>query len=255
MQCFFRYLSILFVSAVFPVCAKTIKETPVIKLTSLEWPPFTSATRFGGGMTTMVLEKALAAKGYHLEVEYLDWDAAVQNAVQQKSAGYFPEYYSKALNKRCVFSEAIGSSLVVLAHRAKEPLRWKSLDDLKSYKVGVVSGYVNEEQFDTAVTRGRIPSVESNSDIENLENLVNKKVDLAVIDRRVLGYWLRKSEKIKPYARDVGFHPAGLKEHGLYVCFTGPNAVKHAEVLNEGLKLIDPMGFGLGHDPMYKNMK
>ena len=224
-----------------------------IILTSLDWPPFTSSGIGGGGMTSIIVKQAFELEGYHLKIEFEPWETAVSRAMNDNSvAGYFPEYYSSDIEDRCVFSDAIGTSMVVFAHRAGESIQSASLADLKSTEVGVVSGYVNEENFDHAVANKKIPVLESVDDVGNIKNLLDHKVDLAVIDKRVLSYWMLHDTGLNGFRGQVSYNPGGLKLHGLYVCFTGPQAKEHADVLARGLKALDPMGFGLQNDPMYK---
>lgn len=224
-----------------------------IKLTSLEWPPYTSPNIAGYGSTSIIVKKALELEGYELKIEFEPWETAVSRAMDDNDVvGYFPEYYSSALDDRCVFSDAIGTSMVVFANRKGERFQSRTLDDLSKRTVGVVSGYVNEEQFDNAIAAGKIPVKESVDDVQNIKKLINGDVDLAVIDTRVMNYWMLKDESLNPFRSNVKYNPSGLKMHGLYVCFTGNNAQKYSDALAKGLKKLDPMGFGLENDPMYK---
>ena len=225
-----------------------------ITLTSLDWPPFTSPNIPGGGNTTIIVKKALELEGYELNIEFEPWETAVSRAMNDKDvAGYFPEYYSSALDDRCVFSDAIGSSMVVFANRKGERYPSRTLADWQQHTIGVVAGYVNEEKFDAAVAEGKVPVKESVDDVHNLMNLLDGRVDLAVIDTRVMNYWLMKNKALHAHMNEVRYNPGGLKMHGLYVCFTGDEAQEHAAALARGLKALDPMGFGLQNDPMYKH--
>ena len=246
----YSLVGFIFSFSAFSFAADATKD---IVLTSLDWPPFTSPSIGGGGMTSIIVKQAFEHEGYNLKIEFEPWETAVSRAMNDKSvSGYFPEYYSSDIEDRCVFSDAIGTSMVVFAHRNGETVKSASLADLKSTEVGVVSGYVNEENFDHAVAEKKIPVLESVDDVENVKNLLDHKVDLAVIDKRVLSYWMLHDDELKGHLQQVKYNPGGLKLHGLYVCFTGPEAKEHADVLARGLKALDPMGFGLQNDPMYK---
>ncbi|WP_428242632.1 substrate-binding periplasmic protein [Gynuella sp.] len=246
-QCLYSLLGVV----LFLSCYSSAKD---IVLTSLDWPPFTSPSIGGGGMTSIIVKQAFEREGYNLKIEFEPWETAVSRAMNDSEvAGYFPEYYSSDLEKRCVFSDAIGTSMVVFAHRAEEEKPSATLKDLASSKVGVVSGYVNEENFDHAVAQKKIPVLESVDDVQNIKNLLGHKVDLAVIDKRVLSYWVSNDKDLKPRKGEVKYNMGGLKLHGLYVCFTGADAEENAAVLARGLRALDPMGFGLQNDPMYKD--
>ena len=245
---------LLILISVTSVVLSTTSNAKEIVLTSLDWPPFSSPSIAGNGMTSIIVKEAFKHEGYDLKIEFEPWETAVSRAMEDDNvSGYFPEYYSSALDDRCVFSDAIGTSMVVFANRRGERFNSSTLQDLASRTVGVVAGYVNEEKFDAAVADGQIPVMESVDDVENIHHLIDGKVDLAVIDKRVMSYWMMNDNSLNSYQGQVKYNPSGLKLHGLYVCFTGAEAQEHADALARGLKALDPMGFGLENDPMYKN--
>ncbi|MAK90006.1 MAG: hypothetical protein CMI08_06165 [Oceanospirillaceae bacterium] len=247
-----KKIMFIVLSSVF-AAVQPVSATEQITLTSLDWPPFSSPAITGGGMTSLIVKQAFARVGYELNVEVEPWSTAVARAENtEEVAGYFPAYYSEERAKKCVFSDEIGTSLVGFAKRNGEEYH-TSLEALAEHVVGVVSGYANEENFDSAVSDGRIPVVKSGNDVENIHQLLDGRVDLAVVDKRVMNYLVSNDKTLNEYKGKVKFDPAGLKMHGLYVCFTGSRSGEYAQALARGLKSLDPMGFGLANDPMYRN--
>ena len=107
-----------------------------ITLTSLDWPPFSSPSITGGGMTGIIVKQAFAAEGYTLNVEFEPWTTAVARAENtDEVAGYFPAYYSEERADSCVFSDEIGTSMVGFAKRTGEEYK-TSLTALKEHRVG-----------------------------------------------------------------------------------------------------------------------
>jgi polar amino acid transport system substrate-binding protein len=247
----FLLISLILVSFIFvrPLFAEEVV------LSTGEWPPFSSASLFGGGSTTLMLKKAFESQEVKLSAKFMAWSEVTSQAENTKEIhGWYPAYFSEARSKACAWSNIIGTSLVGFAHLSGSRFSWKTLDDLKRYRVGVVAGYVNEREFDAQVASGGLQVLTSDTDVDNLMALVNKQVDAAVIDRRVMVHLLRKNPKLKPQKSLIKFDLAALKEHPLYVCFTGSERQKWAGILNAGLQATSISKFE-GGDPFMKRLK
>lgn len=76
------------------VAFSSLAKAETVYLTSLEWPPYSSAELPNQGASIAVAKAAFAAMGYQLEVEFYPWSRAVALATRDKKyAGYFPEYW------------------------------------------------------------------------------------------------------------------------------------------------------------------
>lgn len=218
-------------------------KADTIKLTSLEWPPYTSAAMKEQGASVAVAKAAFKAMGHDLVVEFYPWKRAVHLAKEGKFDGYFPEYYSESLKQDFVLSEPMGSGPLGFAELKSKPVTWSSLNDLKKYTVGVVSGYVNTTDFDKMVADKSIKASEASDDVKNLLKLSSGRTDLAVVDQNVMSYLLASDPKLKKQAGKLQFNSTLLEDKQLYVCFKkGPRGEKLAGILNEGLKKIDVKG-------------
>lgn len=240
-------------SCVLAMANPLLAET--VTLTTSEWAPYSSEKAFGGGSTSLIVKKAFESQNVKFKAEFLSWDQV--DAKAQSSAdiqGWYPAYFSKARSGICTFSDIIGTSLVGFAHLTGSGFTWKTLDDIKSYNVGVVSGYVNEREFDRKVASGDLRVSTFGSDTENLKGLLSKSVDLAVIDRRVMVHILRKHADLKTQRSLVKFNMHALQEHPLYVCFMGADRERWASILNEGLKATS-INRSQVEDPFMKRLK
>src|SRR3990167_6079785 len=94
-----RVVAIYLLSS-FGLVSPTVAAAEIIRLASLEWPPYTGAQLPDGGESTATLKAAFAAAGYQLEVDFLPWERALALAKAPNSgyAGYFPEYFSDAIS-------------------------------------------------------------------------------------------------------------------------------------------------------------
>ncbi len=221
------------------LASPALAEDKVVKLTSLDWPPYTSADLPEQGASALVAKKAFEAMGYKLVVEFYPWKRAVNLAENDAAyAGYFPEYYSKENEASFIFSDPMGDSPLGFAERASAPVKWETLNDLKDVRIGVVSGYVNTADFDAAVASGELTGDAASSDDKNIQKLAADRIGLAVIDQNVMDYLLRNQFPDKVGAIQFNAKPLEVKK--LYICFSkNAQGEKLAAIFNEGLKKID----------------
>lgn len=154
----------------------------VIHLATLEWPPYVGQTLKGKGLSSAIIVQVFKQMGYEVELSFRPW-ARVLSEVKlgHFDAGY-PSYYSKERESLFGLSKPfLHSPLRFLAHKEK-PIVYNSLKDLQHYRIGVVHGYLNTPALDGAEY---LRKIKSNSDKENLEKLIQGKLDLIVIDEYV----------------------------------------------------------------------
>jgi polar amino acid transport system substrate-binding protein len=212
-----------------------------IRLTSLEWPPYSGEALKQRGATTAVVRAALAAMGYKLEVQYYPWSRAVALVrMPSEFIGYFPEYSSPKIEQDFLLSAPIGSGPLGFAQLLEHPIQWKTLDDLQALRVGVVKDYVNAEEFDRRIADGRQPVDMARDDTQNLIKLASGRIPLAVIDQRVFEYLSRNEPSVAKIRHKLDFNLNLLDEKQLYICFRrSPEGERVRNIINAGLKKID----------------
>jgi len=213
----------------------------VIRLASLEWPPFAGAALPDQGAHAALVRAALAAAGDTLEVEFFPWQRAVDTGLHQAGyAGYFPEYYSEDLKSTCLFSAPAGSSPLGLVERVTAPVSWTTLADLKGKVIGTVEGYVNTESFDRAAAAGELTIESAKDDLTNLRKVGHGRIPLAVIDANVLAYTLAHEPSLAPLKGQLQFNARPLEAKQLYICFRKDGVGEAAKLaFDAGLAQVD----------------
>ncbi len=231
-------LAALLVMLVFPF-GPVMAADNVVKLTSLDWPPYTSPSLPEQGASALVAKKAFEAMGHQLVVEFYPWKRAVALGKDDPAyAGYFPEYYAKEIEADFIFSDAMGDSPLGFAEHADAPVTWSGLDDLKGIRIGTVSGYVNTASFDAAVASGALDADAAPSDDKNIQKLAAQRIRLAVIDQNVMNYLL--GNQFPEHKDKIRFNTKPLEIKKLHICFSKTEeGGKLAAIFNEGLKKID----------------
>lgn len=212
-----------------------------VKLTTLEWPPYTGADLSGMGASTEVVKAAFAAMDQELAVEVLPWKRAVKTGLEDPAyGGYYPEYFDATMaEETCHYSDPIGTGPLGLVENRTAPITWQSLDDLKGVTIGTVAGYLNTPEFDQRAKDGQLTVAPSPADIDNLRKVAAKRLDAAVIDRNVLAYLLATENSI-PEPAVLQFDEKVLADKELFICFQ-PNDHGRAlaEIFNQGLAKVD----------------
>ena len=103
--------------------------------------------------------------------------------------------------------------------RKDSAFTWSSHEDLTRYVIGVVRGYVNEDQLDHMIAAGEITAQLAEDDTQNILQVAAHRTDAIVIDRLVFDYLKSMSDAVAGVAGDLEFHDRLLIEHGLHVCF------------------------------------
>lgn len=233
-----KWVTIIVLALFLAPCA--VFGAEIIKLSSLEWPPYTGENLPEGGASLKVAKAAFAAMGYDLVVEFYPWQRAVDMAKQGQTAGYFPEYHSADIEKEFIFSSRMGDSPLGLIEPAGSKTAWSSLADLKSKTIGVVSGYVNTEEFDAMAASGSLATDQSPDDATLVRKVAAGRVDMAVMDRHVFDYLVNNDPELSSVKGAVSFNDKLLENKGLFVCFTRTQeGEKLAAIFNEGLTKID----------------
>ncbi|WP_158407309.1 substrate-binding periplasmic protein [Megalodesulfovibrio gigas] len=213
----------------------------VVRLVSLEWPPYVGEQLPGQGASAMVLRKALAAAGLELHIEFMPWARVLETVRADTSyLGYFPEYYTEAQEDLFLFSQPMGASVLAFAEQRARPVPWARLEQLAPYRVGVVQGYVNSREFDALVAANVLQTEPVVDDRTNLRKLASGRLRLAVIDVMVFNYLLALDPSLTPLAGTLRLQEQRLEEKTLHVCLRkGPAGEAVLRALNSALAGLD----------------
>lgn len=216
-------------------------QDKVVRLTSLDWPPFSGEALKDKGAAVAVARAAFAAMGYRLEVEFYPWNRAVALVKADGGPdGYFPEYDGAEVRQGFILSVPLGTSPLGFAERAAAPVAWTSVDDLTGKRIGVVDGYLNTEELDSRIANGRLQAETATSDLLNLKKLAAGRIDLAVIDRAVMNDLLRSVPDLKAEASKLRFNAKTLEDKALHIAFRkDARGEAMARLFAEGLTRID----------------
>lgn len=163
-----------------PPCAGS---APVLKFATDPWPPYSL------GQKGFPLESGYAfdiatevSKRIHCELkaDLLPWNrvlACMKNGTYDMT---FPIQSEPEREAFMIFTNVIIEGRVFLWHlknRTDNLSGWKTIDDLKPYTIGIVSGYTYRDKMDHAIKHGIIKTEKVSSAECNFKKLLGKRFD------------------------------------------------------------------------------
>jgi len=205
-------LPLLLFCALGPFAPPASAET--IRLASLDWPPYIGPELAEQGYAAAVVREAYRREGIEISLDFLPWQRVLASVASGEVHGYFPEYDSPRLQSSYLVSSPFPGGRLGFFSLFGRNIAWKNLRDLASYRIAVVRGYINTEEFDAA---HYLKKEFTSTDLSSIRMLAAGRVDLAVMDENVGRYLmasLRPSEQ-----RGLDFLKKTLGEKTLHVCF------------------------------------
>jgi polar amino acid transport system substrate-binding protein len=203
-----------------------------VQLVTLSWPPYTGKDLMSEGYAAELIRTAFERSGYQVQYYFMPWSRAVKTITSGYYDGLAPVYFTEKRKKEFSMTDSFPAGQLVLAKRKGEKIIYNRIEDLKPYKIAVVSGYANTKEFDEAKY---LQKSICNSDITGYRRLLFGTVDLWLVDKFVGQYIM--AHHLPERAKEIEFikKPIGIKN--LHVIFTKKksNHLKLANDFNKGL--------------------
>lgn len=236
------------------------RNDALYELVTLHWPPYVfindgKPTGYDVEVVTAAFDAVNSSKtiqpdlkiNIEIDISILPWKRAVLSAELGRYIGLFPEYYDKSRKAKFTFSKGYpGSRLYFFKLKSNDfsfPIdhTFKKASDFKLFdnrSVGIVRGYINTTEFDKA---NNFKKIEVSGDLDLLELLCKKRVDLVVMDNKVMEY-IKKSNPSKFDGVELVSHFLGEKEH--YIGFANAHYLSKQAIadFNHGLRIIKNNG-------------
>ncbi len=180
----FRLLVLLLVLATQSVQAASDKP---LKIVSSAWPPYVEKEAPGKGAAMDLVSRILKRAGYETEVSIESWPRSLQGSKIGIYDVVATAWYTEERNRELQFSDPYYENVIRFLKRKKDPLRFRSYDDLRNLIVGVATGYAYGEEFERA--QGFL-KIAKNHVIQNLLLLQQGRIDLTLGDEWVLRHQL-----------------------------------------------------------------
>ncbi|MEW6982554.1 substrate-binding periplasmic protein [Colwelliaceae bacterium 6471] len=169
-----------------------------LTLATLNWQPYIGESICKQGWVMQLTVALLHSIGYSAEVTFYPWARAVNMVESGKADILFPEYFIEPEAPSDVFagtrrldhlmlSDVFGwGPIAFIKRRDFDMSHYTDLKSLVNEHIGVVRGYQNTPEFDRLMDTGSFKTVKATNDMQNLDLLLNNRVNLIIGDPEVI---------------------------------------------------------------------
>ena len=166
-------------SAIF--CSSSWAEQRKLNIAATEYPPYYGKDLENNGFMSEIIVTAFKRSGHDIDIKFLPWKRALESTKAGKHDGLFTIWHRKEREEWFVFSKPLPANELGFYRRKDQDIAFTSFDNLKSYTIGIVRGYVSPPGFDEAGLKTSL----AKDDEENLRKLHKGRVDLVLADKVV----------------------------------------------------------------------
>lgn len=183
-----------------------------VKMMTNTWSPYVDPELPEQGLAIELVTHIFARAGYKVENTIESWPSALEGVRIGLSDVLGAAWRDDARDQRFVYSEPYLMNELIVIKRREMQGRYYSIGTMADSRIGLSPDYAYGVDFT------ELPGVEivyENHVIQNLMNLVNKKVDFVVGDRRVIA--LKLEEFLKDRRHEIEVASISLPPRALYV--------------------------------------
>jgi polar amino acid transport system substrate-binding protein len=232
-------ITVFLVSLTDTVLAQTVEKShaKTFNLVAAVYPPYNYLDEGVKGLNIDIVEAVFAAVDYQVKVEFLPFGRALQYAKHGTVDG-ITLWHSKHRTQWFQFSEPFTDSELIFYKRKSLKINYRTLSDITPFTVGTVQKYAYPESFANNV---KIKKDQVLTDEKNIKKLILGRIDMALIDKRMAQFILRKNHPEQQHLFDsVGT----LKNENYYLAISKntSNYKQKLEAFNLGLAKIKENG-------------
>lgn len=212
----------------------------VVRLAASEWPPYAGATQPQSGTVSDTLRRAYAAVGYRVQIDFVP-RARLSSAatLPRDRAGYFPQVYATAHDRKWLLSEPVGASPLGFAQHTDRPVAWTTLDDLEPYRIGYLHNVVGSEPLDLRLELGTLRGEPQSDEVALLARLAAGKLDLVSLDSLTFAHLMGNDPRLAAHRGTLVMNPRLVEQRSLHVAFRrNAEGRRLSNLLAEGLRRI-----------------
>ncbi|MDC0254729.1 transporter substrate-binding domain-containing protein [Bacteriovoracales bacterium] len=227
-----------FIITIFISLSFTGVKAELIKMTTLDWPPFYGKNLKDGGFFTALTNEVLKLQNHSLKVDFLPWARAVSQGKRGKYHALLGCWYTKEREKHFIFSKTNVDSTPHFLARPDSTIKIEKFDNLYGYTIGLIRGYALSPQLKEAISTKKVRKLEASSHEALFKLLKVKRIDLVLENSTVMKAKLKKKWPSKAFnLKKVG---SSFIDGFLYICWSRKKdgTQKISEDFNKGLKTI-----------------
>lgn len=205
-----------------------------------EWPPYTSESDAKSKLLETVVIEAFKLENVNVKFTYLPWKRSYLKAEDGTFDGTFPWNKTPERDQLFVANRIpLVTDSSVYFHLKRTVFDWKTMEDLKHYRVGVTLGYKNETIYRR---RGIVADVAPSEEL-NFRKILAGRIDVYETSR-VVGYATIHKTLAPDQAKLFTHHPRPSEENDYFILFSRatPHAQTLADRFDSGMKKLKANG-------------
>ncbi|WP_428624340.1 substrate-binding periplasmic protein [Sedimenticola sp.] len=214
-----------------------------IRLTSGDWPPYTSELLKRNGIASYIVKQAFALQGVNVEFGFFAWRRALTLARAGWWHGSSVWSWSKERDENFYYSEPVLEPKDYFFYLKSRDFDWDSFDDLGNETIGISEGYYYGIPFEEAKKAGKFRTEVGSSDTVNLKKLLDGRISLFVCDLNV-GLAVLSRDLLPAERKRITYHPkhTSLMSYHLVLSKKIPGNKALMEKFNNGLAELKQSG-------------
>lgn len=183
-----------------PVFSQEIRQVTFV---SDPWPPFTIGKEGGpaqGGISIEICREIFSRLGLNFASRLLPWKRAMVYLKTGEADLTFPLIQNQERSTYIAFTDIVmndKSRVWFLAQRNGSLIEWESVEDLKPYTIGIVSGYTHGEIFEQAIGKGILKTERCISYEQGIRKLIHSRMDILLGNESVIYSLIRSHPEWK----------------------------------------------------------
>ncbi len=227
-----------------------------VRITVGEWPPYVSEDAPDYGLASKITTEAFDAVGIRTEYIFYPWKRAYVNAGNGDADATLLWVKTPEREQEFIFSNVVITGTAAFFHLKSVPFDWKTLDDLKRYRIGGLRSAVYP-WFEEAKNEGIPLTMELVNDEEaNFNKLLSGHIDIFSLD--VFAAYSMMNKYLTPEEKaQITYNPTVIEswDYCLLVSKKITGNLRIVSRFNEGLQTLRDTGRYDGIIAEYQNGK
>ena len=191
-------------------------EQSVLRLTTGDWPPFTSQDAQHGGVASQIVREAFALVDVEVELKFYPWARALKLAQSGRWDGSLVWFETPERLEEFFFSDPVAEARTHFFHLRETAFDWEEYSDLAQHRVGGTVAYSYGHSFDEAEAAGTFQTLRASSDEASLNNLLRGRIDVFPGELLVTRHQLKRLFPPDVAAMFI-HHPRSIDEQSLHL--------------------------------------
>jgi len=196
----------------------------------MNWEPVYGEAQPEGGIYSALAREAFQRAGYQLEISFLPWKRALEDAKVGSYAGVQGAVMSAERDEFFLATDSLMIYEEMFYNHSDQPISYQKFEDLKPYTIGHIRGAVSTDIWrDLGITVEEVDDYE-----QNLKKLMANRIDLMAADKFVMGSLLKKNPQFE-----------GKVEVILPAIYSVPLPIIISKAISDHIKIVEDFNRGL----------